>query len=399
MSLPSSEPLPVNINELPPARQRHIRRRPRSASIAERQILLESMRQLTTPTIQYFLLSLVGSIIVAAALFFDEPVILLAAVVVFPFINPILDIALLPTTLKWFHALKSIVSLIILLLLTFSISALAGWLQKAFEFSTIGVYRFSTPYWVDLAIVILSTYFGTLIFLRQGKLPRLAGVLLAYQILVPLAVAGFSFPLGAAQLWPGALVVSITHLTISILVAIFALIILGFSPKGTLGWLIALGAMLLTLSVLIGSLLHSGILVNNSIPISTPIPSPTYANTEVPAAELIHTSTLPAPTITATQSLPSLTASPSVTSTLTPTPEPTTFFAVIDSLTGGVIREAPSFDSVVVGYVNDNEIVEILEIDESQGRAIWYFVETIRGDTGWLTVSLTKTQTPTPSSN
>jgi hypothetical protein len=51
MSLPSSEPLPEDINDLPPARQRHIRRLPRSATPAERQILLDSLVELSAPSL------------------------------------------------------------------------------------------------------------------------------------------------------------------------------------------------------------------------------------------------------------------------------------------------------------------------------------------------------------
>jgi uncharacterized membrane protein len=398
MSLPSSEPLPENINELPPARQRHIRRRPRSASIAERQILVASMHQMTAPNIQFFVLSLVGSLILGAALFFDEPVILLAAVVTLPFLSPIFALALLPSTLKWINALKSILSLLILLLLTFVTGAVAGYLHKTLDFTALYIYRFSSPYWVDLAVVCVSTFFGALIFLRQGRLPRLVSVILAYQILVPLAVAGFAFPLGAAGLMPGALIVSLVHLLLTLLVATLALHILGFVPRGVVGWLVTLGLAAIALSALIGSLVLSGSLpAISATPTPLPVAQPTPVATELAAATTeIQTSTLPVPTFTITQAnKPSATLTPAPTSTLTPTPEPTSIIAYVNSLNGGLLREAPSFDSLVVGYLNDTEEIKILRIYETEGARPWYFVETIRSETGWMDSSLAITQTPT----
>lgn len=400
MSLPSSEPLPENINELPPARQRHIRRRPRSASIAERQILVASMHQMTAPNIQFFVLSLVGSLLLGAALFFDEPVILLAAVVTLPFLSPIFALALLPATLKWINALKSILSLLILLLLTFVTGAVAGYLHKTLDFTALNIYRFSAPYWVDLAVVFVSTFFGALIFLRQGRLPRLVSVILAHQILVPLAVAGFAFPLGAAGLIPGALIVSLVHLLLTLLVATLTLHILGFVPRGVVGWLVTLGLAAIALSALIGSLVLSGSLpAISATPTPLPVAQPTPVATELAAATTeIPTSTLPVPTETATQMVsPSATITAAATLTPTPTPEPTSIIAYVNSLNGGLLREAPSFDSLVVGYVNDTEEIKILRIYETEGARPWYFVETIRGETGWMDSTLAITQTPTPT--
>ena len=107
MNLPSSEPLPNDINELPPARQRHIRRQPRSASLAERQLLLESLLDLTAPTLTFILLSIIGAAALGAALYFDDPAILVLACVLFPFLTPILSFSLLPITQKFSHATKS----------------------------------------------------------------------------------------------------------------------------------------------------------------------------------------------------------------------------------------------------------------------------------------------------
>ena len=117
MSLPSSEHLPDQIRDLPPARQRHIRRRPASASPEEQQILLDDLVQLTTPHLNFFAMSLVGAAALGLALFLNEVVLLVLAVVIFPFLKPVFNLALIPTLPDTRRAIKSLLSSLFPLLL------------------------------------------------------------------------------------------------------------------------------------------------------------------------------------------------------------------------------------------------------------------------------------------
>lgn len=399
MSLPSSEPLPNDINDLPPARQRHIRRQPRSASIAERQILLDSLVSLTSPTLNYFGLSLLGSLIAGAAFYFNEPAVLVLAIVVFPFFKPAFGLALLPVTGKLGQGLKSLLSLLIPILLAFNAGVMAGWLQKTSIIGHIGVDRFGALYWLDLAILGAGVFFSALFLLRKGRLPKLAGVLLSYEIFIPFAAAGFAFPLGNAQLWPGALLVGFTHLGVAIALAILAFLILGFNPKHASGWLIALLPLALTLALLAFTLNMN--LQNNPI---AAIPSPTAVAIIVPTQTLTPEPSASATDVPATATL-TLTLTPtsqvSPTQTLTPTPSPTptatSFLAVIDVLSGAVVRESPDFEAEVVGYVNNGDQVEIIGEMTPEGTSQWFQVRLDTETTGWMLASLANTQTPVPS--
>lgn len=399
MSLPSSEPLPNDINDLPPARQRHIRRQPRSASIAERQILLDSLVSLTAPTLNYFGLSLLGALIAGAAFYFNDPAVLVLAIVIFPFFKPVFGLALLPVTGKLSQGLKSLLSLLIPILLAFNAGVMAGWLQKTSIIDSIGVARFGALYWLDLTILGASVFFSALFLVRKGRLPRLAGVILSYEIFIPFTAAGFAFPLGNALLWPGALLVGFTHLGVALVLAILAFLILGFTPRHTTGWLLALLPLSLTLALLAFTL-NRNVQTN---PIAA-VPSPTMAAIIVPTQTLtpmpLASSTdLPAkatPTITLTQ-----TSLPSPTQTTTPapshTPTATSFWAVIDVLTGAVVRESPDFEAEVVGYVNNGDQIEIIGEMSPQGTSQWYQVRLDTETTGWMLASLANTQTPVPS--
>ncbi len=399
MSLPNSEPLPESINELPPARQRHIRRQPRSASLAERQLLLESLLTLTAPTLDFFLLSLIGSIAAGAALYFDDPAILVFTLVLLPFIKPVFDLALLPASRKVFPRLKSLISLAILFALVIAAGVLAGWLRKEFPPTNIPIFRFSAPYWLDLVIVGVSAIMGVFVMIRKGDLPRLIGVLLAFEILFPLAIAGFSFPLGASQLFPGAFLVSLTHLGLAVLLATITFFALGFSPNNLKGWAFLLLPVLLILG---GLLLNLPKIPGFTSKILEPSPTPNFtataSNTPLPQATASRTVSLKSPTRTAS---PSLTTTPSPSETQTPTqtqtPEPTTYLAIVEAENGAVIRESPTFDAPVVGYLDNNDAIEVFDVTTSQEGSLWYRVSSPDGQNGWLLASLVNTQTPTPT--
>lgn len=403
MSLPNSEPLPENINDLPPARQRHIRRQPRAASLAERQLLMDSLLSLTAPNLNFFLFSLLGAITLGAALYVDDPAILLLALTLLPFLNPAFGLALLPASRKGLPGLKSLISLLILIVLNFGAGVLAGYLRKDLAFSNLALFRFSAPYWLDLALVGFSAVLAVFIMVRKGTLPRLVGVLLSYEILAPLAVAGFSFPLGASRLFPGALWISLTHLGLLIFLAAVTFFILGFSPNRLGGWAsFLIPAALMAVGLLLNPPILPGLPTTKNDSTATHIPIAKPTNTAKIRTAPSETATFLSPTkdVSPTQTqtpLPTETQTPTQTrtSTSTQTPEPTSFFVNVEALTGAVIRESPSFDAPVSGYLNNGDSVEIFGAITEDGN-LWYQVTTLDGQTGWLLGSLVNTQTPTP---
>jgi len=408
MGLPSSEPLPTTISDLPPARQRHIRRRPRAASLAERQILLDSLLDLSAPTLNFFLLSLLGSLTIGLALYFNEPVILIFGLVASPFLRPVFALALFPHAHKFRHWIKSLVSLIIPVLLAFLAGVLAGYLQKTGQINRLDGIRFSAPYWLDMAAVALSAFLCVFFLIRQGKLPRKMGVLLAYEILVPIALAGFSLPLGIARLWPNAILIAICHLVLAVFIAIIAFLILGFNPKHYTGWMLAILPLILSFTLVIGSLSLSGMTLPafsfKPAPTSIPINDATHTPTKMPAGtnspRVMTTPTERLMTQTSTVA-PSLTSAPinTLSPTASPSPQPTRFSIIVDSNNGIVIRESADFQAPVVGYANDGTQFEVLNQSISENGSIWYQVTIETGEIGWLLASLANTETPTATEN
>lgn len=396
MSLPSSERLPNDIIELPPARQRHIRRQPRSASIAERQLLLDSLIKLTAPTPAFFLRTLLGALATGGALYMNNPAILIIAIVALPFNAPLFGLALYPITLKGKHAVKSAISLLILLIFTFGAGALAGWLQPPLFFDRLSLYHFSALYWLYLVILGGSSLLSVLVLLRQGHLPGGMGVLLAYTQLLPFAVVGFGLTNGQPLLWTGALFVSLTHLGLGLIIALIGFLILGFPPRKIWGWLLGVLTLLVTAALIAISLVYT---IDNTPQPEQASPAPTQIaiSTSSPTQISINTATsLPTMvTLTATW-----TASPTPTdiptATVTPTPEPTSYWGVVNTAQGAIIRENPSTDAQIITYTNNADLIEILGEETAPNGARWFNVRTTSGEIGWLLGSLVATQTPTP---
>ena len=93
---------------------------------------------------------------------------------------------------------------------------------------------------------------------------------------------------------------------------------------------------------------------------------------------------------------PSTTPTIMLTHTLTPSITPTSYWGVVEALTGVVIREAPASDALVIDYANNGDEIEIIGEVTSQNNVRWYQVITGSGKRGWLLASLVKPQTPVP---
>jgi len=400
MSLPSSEHLPDNIHDLPPARQRHLRRMPQAASQAEWEILLDSLLNLTGPTLEFFLLALLGAVASGAALYFNEPVLLILALALLPFNAPIFNLALLPASRKLGPALKSLISLIAPVVLSFGAGLLVGGLAPQADPAQLLLDAFNAPYWPNLAAVAGSAAFCNLVLLRQDRLPRLAGAILSYEIFLPLTVAGFGLFSGAAGFWPGALLTALVHLGLAIVAATLTFVLVGFAPKTLSGWALGLIPLALTLVFLIAALLSAGQIVLPWAPQpASPAASATPALTETEKAsgltESAETPLVPTATLQPTAS-PSPTPRPSATASPTPSLTPTVIVGIVVSERGAVVREEPSTSALIVTYVYDGDAVSLIG-EYLNGNSLWYQVQTATGEIGWMLGSLLETPVPTPT--
>jgi hypothetical protein len=401
MSLPGSERLPSDINDLPPARQRHIRRQPRSVSPAERQMLLDSIIKLTSPTPAFFLRTLLGALILGTAFYLQSLIFLIIAIVVFPFQTPLFGLVLFPLTFNNKHAFKVLISLLLLIALAFIAGLVPGFFQTLNFPDPLGVFRFSALYWLDMFVIAFSTFIGVLILLRRGKKPQEMGALISYTLLVPIALVGFGLSSRNATLWQGALFVSLEHLGLALVFAILSFTVFGFPPQKALGWIIVITTFAITLAI-------------NSLGLNFSMNQPPHPSiiTRAPTRPINPTENLAVPTeprssptilptnlsFTPTH-LASPTSTPAQLITATSTSESTRYWGIVNSATGAVVRMNPDFSAEIVTYVNDGDLIEILDELTAPNGSLWYQIKAKSGQSGWLLGSLLKTQTPSPKTD
>lgn len=397
-----NNPLPQDLNDLPPARQRHIRRQPKAASSAERKILIESITGLTSPNLIFFLLSILSAIALGFALYFNQPALLILGIVFSPLLGPIFGLALVPIHLNRSPGLKALIAIAVQLGLAFLAGIIAGWGQKNGAIDQLGLARFGNLYWLDIILLGVSAIVAAIAIVRKGTLPRLIGVLLAYEIISPFALAGFALPLGMANFWPGALLVSLTHLCIAVVLAFMTYLALGLLPQKASGWLLPLIPLALSVLMIVTG---ANIGQNASVNV-TPVASATPQVKDASVTPRVNMS----PSATSSK-VPSQSSTPTLISTTTQTPRPqpsatrtstataTPFVGLVESASGVVVREQPNFEGEVIGYANNGDAIEILGETISQDGFRWYQVKIEDDQTGWIfadfvTIPTTATRSP-----
>jgi hypothetical protein len=299
--------------------------------------------------------------------------------------------------------------LLVAAVVPFIAGALVGWLAPGAGYSNLALIHFARPYWLDAVLVAAGAVFSSVVILRQDRLPRLAGALLSYEILIPLAIAGYGLVTGHPLFWPGSLLTALLHIGLALVVSIFTFIILGILPDSLTGWLITILPLALSLALLTATLflipqgaplLPEATATATQAPTLTPSPKAVEATATVteypPTATLAFTPTQTAtePDITPTMG----TITPTLdtpTATATPTLAPTETVGIVYAENGAVVREGPDFSNPVVAYVYHGERITILG-EATSGYTLWYEIEKSTGEVGWLLGSLVRIPTPSP---
>jgi hypothetical protein len=229
---------------------------------------------------------------------------------------------------------------------------------------------------------------------REKISPVLPGVALAYELFIPIAVAGFGLGKGVSHLWPDGLVVFATHIALLSLLGMLVFVILGFRPLTFLGYTFGSVITILGVILLIG-VSSAGAIIGGEIALPTSSPTPTLTSTPVPpTATFTATPVPPTPTRTST---PTLTPSPTLTSTTAPSATP--FYAVINASEesgGAYIRSEP--DGEVLTLLSNGNEVEVIDPTpvEANGRD-WIKVRLIDGREGWILLNLLAPVSPDPN--
>jgi len=384
-------------SQLPPARRRRARRLLTPMDAVERAAFLERLARRASPPFDFFIFSLFAGVMIGAGLVVDSPVLLVCGALLAPVMAPVAGLSLGTVTGSARFFLRSFLGLLVGGALVLGCGALAGRFV-ALETAMVleQAYNFAQISWLNLLISILAGILATAAITHNEHAASRPSAALAYEIYIPLGVAGFGLTTGAPHLWPDGLVVFTFYLAMAALAGVFTLALMGFRPLTlfgyTLGGVLALASIILL--IVIGS---AGAALGTRVALPTLTPTATVTRTPIPPTATATITPVPS-TATQTANLtPTLTPSP----TTTITPSPTPVYARIDAGAesgGAKLRAAPGFEGrVLQTYLNDT-LVQVLPDTIEVDNRIWAHVIVVAdGAEGWILQSLLSIATPAPN--
>jgi hypothetical protein len=404
MSLPKSDQIPDDPEDLSPARRRRAERGLVPEDLVEIADKIEALAHKTIPSFDFFLFSLLAAAILTTSILVDSPALLVLGALTAPAMTPFLGIALGTATgsLKFFS--QRLAGSLIAGGFVFLVGILGGY--STFVFKTPGVQFLiynARVSWTHLVLLIGGTILSVITLKKEGQTPLLPSVAIAYELYVPLAIGGFGFGSGQPHLWPDGLVLFGIHLAIMAITGTITFMLLGIKPLTFIGY--SLGSLVAILSIVgVIGLSSAGAVVGGNIAMPTLPPTATATSTPLPPSETPTKTPIP-PTPTLTPTVPTATPTPLPTATNTITPKPTPFYAEIavsEEFAGAFIRSAPNLESQILTSLVNGTVIEILNpapVNDEQGRN-WLNIRFMNEDgnpqDGWVIENLLLIATPSP---
>lgn len=397
MTLPPVEPLPPAGFELPPARRRRAMREGRSRfeTSSEYGAFINDLRRKATPSFEFFLFTFFCGIALGAAILFNSPALFILAALLAPFMAPVMGLGLSAVTGSVRFFFQSLASMLLGSLIIFGLGALSGWLSTLLHFSGFGQATFHVELTIpDGILLLIGTVLTVILFIRpRSQRPLVTSAAIAYELYLPIGVAGFGLTSSAANLWPNGLIVFAIHLAAAVFLAMLTLAFNKIKFQKAFGYVIL---SLLILTGILAGLQIGGFFTTTHLP--APIPS-----TSVPDETPVVTGTwtpVVSPKLTATPDLstPTNTLFPSVTPTVTLTPLPTLVQAYIhvEDGPGALVRKEPSFSAPSMTSLLNGYLVYVLPEIVDEGNTTWVHIRLTDGREGWIVRTLLATATPAP---
>lgn len=376
----------------------------------DRAALMAEVAERLVANADYYLFSLLCGLVLAAAILLDSPAIYVLAALLAPFMAPVVGLGFATVVGSPRFFLQSLGSLLIGSALVFVTGLAGGWVSHLIPNLNLTQahyhVNFSIPDFILLSIGILLAIYITVKAPKNRSL--VASVALAYEIYIPISLAGFALTSGVEGLMPAGLTLVGIYLAWVIFLGTLFLAILRIRPFTFFGYLLTAIVMAGALYfILTNSALGTALQMQmNGTATHTPLVQ-TSTNTQVAQGALPNaTATLtPAPGLTTAPSAtdtPSVTLPPTETPTATITPKPTPVYAVVYSETAEsvILRKEPAGDYLSNLLVNS--LVEVLGTQEVN-NIIWVHVRVAKtgqvtdGLEGWMVQSLLQTATPIPN--
>jgi hypothetical protein len=363
---------------------------------SERSAFINDLRRKATPSFEFFLFTFFCGIALGAAILLDSPALFILATLLAPFMAPAIGLGLSAVIGSVRFFLQSLASMLLGSFIIFGLGAISGWLSKLLHLTTFKQVSFhsmlSIPDGLLLAIGVILT---VILFIRpRNQRPLVTSVAIAYELYLPIGVAGFGLTSGIAKLWPDGLVVFSIHLTATVFLVMIILVLKRIKFRNAFGYIIL--SVLILLGILVGLYL-GGVFSPPPMPISAPA---TSAPTTGPAATGTWTPVVTPKMIKSTDnSTPTNTLIPTTTATATLTPMPTLVQAYIhaEDSNGAYVRIQPNFNANLLTTLLNGNLVYVLPEIVDNGGATWVHIRLTDGREGWIVRSLLATATPAPT--
>jgi uncharacterized membrane protein len=406
----SDQPEDFSSSQISAARRRRRRYGFIPASKGDRALFLNQLAERLVANADFYLFSFLCGVVLAVAVLLDSPAIYVLAALLAPFMAPVvgLGFASVVGSLRFF--VQSLGSLIIGALLVFGTGALGGWISRLFPDLQLSQAHFhvvfSVPDFILLTIGILLAIFITVKAPKSRSL--VASVALAYEIYLPIGLAGFGLTSGFTGLFPQGLELAGIWLAWVIFAGTLFLAFFKVRPSTLFGYLLTAALLGTALYVLLSNSAF-GAAIKHQLAATEGTPQVTQTNQMILASNSPELPTLtptltPQPAEVTTRegtATSTNTIAPTNTPTQTITPQATPMFAKVYSSTstGVWLRPSPSFTDTGV-LVSVGTLVEVLEASPTISENIqWVHVRVMdNGDNylkeGWIAQSLLETATP-----
>jgi hypothetical protein len=362
----------------------------------ERAAFLDQLAHRVSPTVDFFIFSIIAGVVIGLGLLLDAPSLMFLGALFAPLMAPVIGIAFGTIVGSTRFFALSFISLLLGAALVFGCGALLGIVSQAWLPSQlIQAHYFSQLSWINFIVLIVGILLSTITAARTDRQPLLPSAAIAFELYVPLTIAGFGLTSGQPNLWPDGLVIFAVYLAWAALIGALSFGVLGFRPLTLFGYTLGGVVTLIGVILLIG-ISGAGFAFSAQVAMPTAIPTATWTASPVPPTPTASLTPLP-PTSTLT---PVPTHTPSITPTLTPTLTPTPIYAFIYATSGdppgAKLRSEPA-GTVIRSYLN-NTLVQILPETGEVDGLIWVHVIVVEdGTEGWLLQSLVLVATPAPN--
>jgi hypothetical protein len=371
-----------HINE---TRRRRTRRLIVPSGKTERSLYVNEIAKRLVPGLDFYLFSALCGLVLGAAILLDHPAIYILAALLAPFMAPLVGLGFSTAVGSFRFFMQSLGSLAIGSALVFIGGVLSGWISKLFPAFSASQTQFHTIFSVsNLILLLIGTILAIYLTVRVPKQRSLvASVALAYEVYLPIGVAGFGLSSGMSAIFGSALRLAGINILLVIMIGTIVLAFLRLRPFTLFGYLltaILLGGAAYTLIV------SSAIKTTLPSPVSTvTLSAPTQETKELPIV-LSETPVPPTSTIfIPAEVTPTNTLVPTRTPTVTNTPKPAEVWATINEEMGVYIRLNPCANDETCpkngAAVPDKTPVLVLAFSEDNS---WIQVRLYDGREGWV---------------